>query len=160
QIMATLSVSEIESYIKTCGLYRNKAKSIVALSQTLVTSYNGKVPHDRSLLEALPGVGKKTAGVFIAQQTCGNAFPVDTHIKRCAHRWKLSKNNDPNKIEKDLQGLFPKTLWNKLHLQIILYARKYSPAKAFDPLKCEIQQFVDAQTQRKKNMSSTSLYFM
>ena len=152
--MSTLSVGEIESYIKTCGLYRNKAKAIVALSKTLVTTYNGNVPHDRELLEALPGVGKKTAGVFIAQQTNGDAFPVDTHIKRCAHRWKLSNNNDPNKIEKDLQALFPKNLWNKLHLQIILYARRYSPAKGFDPSKCEIQQYVDIQTKRKKNISS------
>ena len=143
QKMSRLEIDTIASYIKTCGLYRSKANHISKLSQILIEKYNGHIPHKRSELVKLPGVGQKTAGVFIAQKTNGDAFHVDTHIIRCANRWELSTKQNPNQVEKQLCMLFPKYLWNKLHLQMIYYARQYSPARGFIPSDCKIQQYID-----------------
>jgi len=136
--MATLKVEEIEELIRSCGLYKMKSKAISSLSKILVEQFNGEVPSDLSSLESLPGVGHKTASVVIAQAFNTPAFPVDTHIHRCAKRWGLSDGKNVEKTEKDLKKAFLKKDWIKLHLQIIYYARKYCPAKAHEVENCPI----------------------
>lgn len=126
--MAELPLQTIQSIIKPIGLSPQKAKAIKALSKILIEKYQGKVPKTLEELESLPGVGHKTASVVLAQAFHIPAFPVDTHIFRCAHRWKLSTGKTVAKVEEDLKKLFPKSTWIKRHLQIILFARKYCPA--------------------------------
>ncbi|MCM5663283.1 endonuclease III domain-containing protein [Galbibacter mesophilus] len=130
--MVKLSVEEIREIIKPVGLSPMKSKGIHGLSQILIEKYNGEVPADMEALEALPGVGHKTASVVISQAFGIPAFPVDTHIHRLMYRWGLSNGKNVTQTEKDAKRLFKKELWNKLHLQIIYYAREYSPARGWN----------------------------
>ncbi len=136
--MAALPVEEIEDIIRPCGLAPRKAKAISELSRILVEKYDGKVPDDWKALEALPGVGHKTASVVMSQAFGHPAFPVDTHIHRLAARWKLSDGKNVKKTEADLKKLFPEDLWNKLHLQIIYYGREKCPARGHKIEECPI----------------------
>lgn len=130
--MVKLSVEEIKEIIKPIGLSRMKSKGIYGLSKILIEKYNGKVPQNFEALEELPSVGHKTASVVMSQAFGVPAFPVDTHIHRLMYRWNLSSGKNVIQTEKDAKRLFPKTLWNKLHLQIIYYGRIYSPARGWD----------------------------
>ena len=127
--MLRLSPEEILAFIKPCGLAPRKSEAISKLSQLLVEKHNGEVPASFADLEALPGVGHKTASVVMAQAFGVPAFPVDTHIHRLAYRWTLSTGKSVEKTEKDLKRIFPKEHWIKLHLQIIYFGREYCPAK-------------------------------
>lgn len=127
--MVLLTVDEIREIIKPCGLSPTKAKNIHRLSEILIEKYNGKVPKSFEALESLPGVGHKTASVVMAQAFHVPAFPVDTHIFRCARRWGLSKGKTAEKVEEDLKKQFPRKDWIKVHLQIIYFARKFCPAR-------------------------------
>ncbi|MGB5243688.1 MAG: endonuclease III [Lutimonas sp.] len=129
--MVKLSVSEIESIIKPVGLSPMKSKSIHRLSEILLEKHQGQVPKNFKDLEELPGVGHKTASVVMSQAFGVPAFPVDTHIHRLMYRWNLSSGKNVVQTEKDAKRLFPKELWNKLHLQIIFYGREYSPARGW-----------------------------
>jgi endonuclease-3 len=140
--MARLEVEEIREAIQSCGLSPTKSRNIKALSQILCERFGGVVPCGFDELESLPGVGHKTASVVMAQAFGQPAFPVDTHIHRCAKRWKLSDGLNVEKTERDLKRLFPKTCWNRLHLQIIYFARLYCPAKKHDPDVCPICSWV------------------
>lgn len=136
--MALVSVEEIQAIIKPCGLAPTKSKAISALSKILIEMYGGEVPKSFEELEALPGVGHKTASVVMAQAFGVPAFPVDTHIHRLAYRWGLSNGKSVEKTEKDLKRLFHKSLWNRLHLQIIFFGREYCPARGHNPYQCPI----------------------
>jgi len=138
QKMAHLSVAEIRSIIKPCGLSPAKSKHIHETSKLLVDRFAGKVPRTFEELESLPGVGHKTASVVMSQVFGVSAFPVDTHIHRLAHRWGLSNGKSVKQTEMDLKRLFPEKLWNKLHLQMIYFGRKYCPARGHDEKKCPI----------------------
>ena len=130
--MVKLSVDEIKEIIRPCGLSPMKSKGIYGLSKIIIKKYNGKVPQTFDQLEELPAVGHKTASVVMSQAFGHPAFPVDTHIHRLMFRWGLSNGSNVKQTEKDAKRLFPKEKWNKLHLQIIYYARKYSPARAWN----------------------------
>lgn len=136
--MAKVPVQAIEDVIRPCGLSPRKSRAISELSQILVEKYGGVVPQDWEALEALPGVGHKTASVVMSQGFGVPAFPVDTHIHRLAWRWGLSSGKSVEQTERDLKALFPENLWNKLHLQIIFYGREHCPAKTHNPHKCLI----------------------
>ena len=136
--MAKLDISEIQEIIKPCGLSPAKSKAIHQLSNILVDKYVGEVPQTFEALEALPGVGHKTASVVMSQAFGFPAFPVDTHIHRLAYRWALSNGKNVTQTEKDLKSLFPKDTWNKLHLQIIYFGREYCPARNHDFSSCPI----------------------
>lgn len=138
QDMSRLDVKEIENIIRPCGLSPRKSKAIFELSNILVEKHGGSVPQSFKELEALPGVGHKTASVVMSQAFGVPAFPVDTHIHRLAHRWGLSTGKNVEKTEADLKKLFPKEKWNKLHLRIIYFGREYCPARGHDPRKCPI----------------------
>ena len=138
QKMAKLSVEEILSYIKTCGLAPTKARNIKKLSQMLIDLYDGSVPETFEKLEALPGVGHKTASVVMTQCFGNPAFPVDTHIHRLAKRWKLSEGKNVDQVESDLKKLFPKSSWHDIHLQIIFYGREHCTARGCDGHTCMI----------------------
>lgn len=127
--MIQLKEEDIRAIIKPCGLSPQKAKAIKELSRQLIEKHDGKVPKTFEELEALPGVGHKTASVVMAQAFRIPAFPVDTHIFRCARRWQLSIGTTVVAVEKDLKKLFDETDWIRLHLQIIYYARTYCPAR-------------------------------
>lgn len=129
--MVKLSVDEIRDIIKPVGLSPMKSKGIYGLSKILIEKHNGEVPIDMEALEELPAVGHKTASVVMAQAFDIPAFPVDTHIHRLMYRWNLSNGKSVTQTEKDAKRLFPKELWNKLHLQIIYYGREYSPARGW-----------------------------
>lgn len=129
--MVRLSVEEIREIIKPVGLSPMKSKGIHGLSEILIDKYNGEVPQSFEALEALPAVGHKTASVVMSQAFGIPAFPVDTHIHRLMYRWNLSNGKNVVQTEKDAKRLFPKELWNKLHIQIILYGREYSPARGW-----------------------------
>jgi endonuclease III len=144
QEMIKLSVEEIEVFIKTCGLFRSKAKAILELSHILIDKFSGIVPNDINALETLPGVGHKTASVVMTQCFNTPAFPVDTHIHRCAMRWGLSSGKNVVQTEKDMKDLFPKNLWGKIHLQIIYYARSYCPAKKHNENECTICNYCNS----------------
>lgn len=130
--MVKLSIDEIREIIKPVGLSPMKSKGIHGLSKILIEKYNGRVPADFEALESLPAVGHKTASVVMAQAFNIPAFPVDTHIHRLMYRWGLSNGKNVVQTEKDAKRIFPKELWNKLHLQIIFYGREYSPARGWD----------------------------
>jgi endonuclease-3 len=130
--MIKLSVDEIREIIKPVGLSPAKSKGIHGLSKILVENYDGQVPKTIEALEEFPAVGHKTASVVVSQAFGIPAFPVDTHIHRLMYRWNLSNGKNVIQTEKDAKRLFPKKLWNKLHLQIIYYGRKYSPARGWD----------------------------
>ncbi len=136
--MQKLGQDRIQEIIRPCGLAPMKAKGIFGLSKILEEKYDGKVPEDMKLLEQLPGVGHKTASVVMCQAFGEPAFPVDTHIHRLAWRWKLSTGKNVVKTERDLKRLYPKNIWNKLHLQIIYFGREYCPARGHNPRTCPI----------------------
>jgi len=133
KIMAKQDPEEVRGIIRPCGLSPTKSKAIVNLSKLLMEHHNGVVPESFEELEKLPGVGHKTASVVMAQAFGIPAFPVDTHIHRLMKRWKLTSGKSVEQTEKDAKRLFPRELWNKLHLQIIFYGREYSPARGFKP---------------------------
>jgi endonuclease-3 len=136
--MVKLSVNEIREIIKPCGLSPFKSKAIHQLSEIIIGKHQGNVPQNFEDLEALPGVGHKTASVVMAQAFGVPAFPVDTHIHRLAERWKLSNGKNVDQTEKDLKRLIPKDLWNKAHLQIIFYGREFCPARGHHIENCII----------------------
>ena len=138
QKMARLEVSQIQSMIREVGLAATKAKNIRRLSELLLERHQGEIPHTFEELEALPGVGHKTAGVVLAQAFGIPAFPVDTHIHRLAARWGLSNGRNVDQTERDLKAVFPKNAWNALHLQIIFFGREYCPARYHDLSQCPI----------------------
>jgi len=138
QDMAILEEDEILEAIKSCGLAPKKSRAIKRLSEILVENYNGEVPDDFASLEALPGVGHKTASVVMSQWFGFPAFPVDTHIHRLAQRWGLTNGKSVRQTEIDLKKLFDKKDWNKLHLQIIFYGREFCSAHGCDGTVCEI----------------------
>jgi endonuclease-3 len=129
QEMVKLTIPQIQKIIKPCGLSPTKAKNIWHLSKILIEEYGGKVPNTFEALESLPGVGHKTASVVMCQAFHIPAFPIDTHIYRCARRWGLSNGKTVEKVEADLKKLFPKKDWIKVHLQIIHFARQHCPAR-------------------------------
>ena len=130
--MSKLSINEIKEIIRPCGLSPMKSKGIYGLTRIILEKHNGKVPQTFEELEELPSVGHKTASVVMSQAFGYPAFPVDTHIHRLMFRWGLSNGTNVKQTEKDAKRLFPKDKWNKLHLQIIYYARKYSPARGWN----------------------------
>ena len=130
--MIKLSVEEIREIIRPVGLSPMKSKGIFGLSKILIDKHNGKVPQKLEDLEELPAVGHKTASVVVSQAFGIPAFPVDTHIHRTLYRWGMSNGKSVKKTEEDAKRLFPKELWNKLHLQIIYYARAFSPARGWN----------------------------
>lgn len=136
--MSQLDVELIYDIIKPCGLAPKKSAAILGLSKIILEKHNGQVPQSFEALEALPGVGHKTASVVMSQAFGVPAFPVDTHIHRLAMRWGLSEGKNVEQVERDLKALFPKKLWNKLHLQIIFFGRQYCPARSHNPLNCPI----------------------
>jgi len=136
--MACVPVDEIRDIIRPCGLSPRKSEAISQLSQLLVNRYDGEVPRTFEDLESLPGVGHKTASVVMSQAFGVPAFPVDTHIHRLATRWGLSNGKNVEQTEKDLKALFPKSNWNRLHLQIIFYGRSFCPARGHNTLNCPI----------------------
>lgn len=138
EAMAKLPVEEIHALIKTCGLAPAKAKNIAALSKLLVEQHGGKVPRTLEELEALPGVGHKTASVVLCQAFGIPAFPVDTHIHRLAERWGLSDGRSVEQTERDLKAVFPEASWIPLHLRIILFGREHCPALRHDLSRCPI----------------------
>lgn len=140
--MIKLSVDEIRAIIKPVGLSPMKAKGIYGLSHILIDKHKGEVPANFTDLEALPSVGHKTASVVMSQAFGIPAFPVDTHIHRLMYRWNLTTGKNVAQTEKDAKRLFPKELWNKLHLQIIFYGREHSPARGWDMKRDVIYQMI------------------
>jgi len=136
--MAALSVDRILAHIRTVGLAPTKAKNLKAMAGLLLERHGGQVPDDIDALEALPGVGHKTASVVVCQAFGRPAFPVDTHIHRLAARWGLSNGKDVVKTEADLKKLFPKDTWIRRHLQIIYFGREHCPARGHDLRQCPI----------------------
>ncbi len=138
QKMIQLTKEEIREIIRPCGLAPKKSAAIWELSRILIDQYGGKVPANFEALEALPGVGHKTASVLMSQAFGFPAFPVDTHIHRLAQRWGLSDGKNVVQTERDLKALFKEESWNKLHLQIIFFGRAHCPARGHDANKCPI----------------------
>ncbi len=136
--MAKVPVEKIKEIIRPCGLSPKKSQAISDLSKILIEKHNGNVPNTFHDLEALPGVGHKTASVVMSQAFGVPAFPVDTHIHRLAYRWNLSSGKNVDQTEKDLKRIFSEQLWNILHLQIIYYGREYCTARAHNVDKCII----------------------
>ena len=136
--MQKIPVNTIYKIIRPCGLAPQKSKAIYNLSKILVKEFNGKVPKNFEDLEALPGVGHKTASVVMSQGFGHPTFPIDTHIHRLAQRWGLTNGKNVKQTEKDLKTLFPKKSWNKLHLQIIYYGREFCTARSCYGLECKI----------------------
>ncbi len=137
---ATADLDELESYIRTCGLYRSKAKNLIAAGQALVERYGGQVPLSRAELAELPGAGLKTAGVVSITLGGDNAFPVDTHIRRLSNRLGFSREDDPDKVERDLQQLLPPDRWAKGHQLLIWHGRRTCTARAPACERCEVAQ--------------------
>jgi endonuclease-3 len=138
QAMVLVPVDQIQEIIRPCGLSPRKSKAISELSRILLDEHGGQVPQNFPALEALPGVGHKTASVVMAQAFGVPAFPVDTHIHRLAQRWKLTDGKNVEQTEADLKRLFPRERWNKLHLQIIFYGREYCSARGCDGTVCPL----------------------
>lgn len=136
--MVLMSIEDIENIIRPCGLSPSKSKAIWNLSRILIDKHQGKVPQSFKELEELPGVGHKTASVVMSQAFGIPAFPVDTHIHRLATRWKLTNGKNVEQTERDCKQLFPESLWNKLHLQIIFYGREFCPARGHLIDSCKI----------------------
>ena len=136
--MVKLEVEEIAAIIRPCGLAPAKSKAIHRLSEILLEKHKGEVPNTFEELEYLPGVGHKTASVIMSQVFEVPAFPVDTHIHRLMHRWKLSTGKNVEQTERDAKRLFPENIWNKLHLQIIYFGREYCPARGHNENTCPI----------------------
>lgn len=136
--MAQRTVAEIDAIVRPCGLAPRKATAIRELSRLILEKHGGAVPRTFEELEALPGVGHKTASVVMSQAFGHPAFPVDTHIHRLAQRWKLTDGRSVEQTEHDLKRLFPEASWNALHLQIIYYGREHCSARGCDGTVCEI----------------------
>ena len=136
--MLKLSVEEIQQIIRPCGLSPMKSKGIYGLSQMIMELHNGEVPASFEALEAMPGVGHKTASVVMSQAFGVPAFPVDTHIHRLAYRWRLSAAKSVEETERDLKRLIPRDRWNKAHLQIIFMGREFCPARGHIIEKCPV----------------------
>ena len=150
QKMVKLSVEEIRDIIRPVGLSPMKSKGIFELSRILIEKYNGRVPNDIKALESLPAVGHKTASVVMSQAFGVPSFPVDTHIHRLMYRWGFSSGKNVMTTEKDAKRLFPRDLWNKLHLQIIFYGREYSPARGWNIQKDIITKSIGRKSILKK----------
>ncbi len=148
--MVKLSVEQIAEIIRPCGLTPMKSKGIRGLSEILIEKYEGQVPASFEALESLPAVGHKTASVVMSQAFNVPAFPVDTHIHRLMFRWGLSNGKSVVQTERDAKRIFPENLWNKLHLQIIYYARAYSPARGWDLEKDVISQKIGRKSEIAK----------
>ena len=143
--MVKLTVAQIDAHVRPCGLAPRKAQAIRRLSELLIELHRGEVPRTFAELEALPGVGHKTASVVMSQAWGVPAFPVDTHIHRLAQRWRLTKAGaDVVRTERDLKRLFPEVHWNALHLRIIYYGREHCTARGCDGMSCEICSTVNA----------------
>lgn len=140
EAMAALPVENIREIIRPCGLSPQKSKALKELSRLLLERHGGQVPRTFKELEALPGVGHKTASVIMAQAFGVPAFPVDTHIHRLARRWGLSDGRNVVQTERDLKKLFPQEAWNRLHLQMIFYGREHCTARGCDGSTCELCQ--------------------
>ncbi|MCL4109379.1 UNVERIFIED_CONTAM: hypothetical protein GTU68_033204 [Idotea baltica] len=149
QEMIHVPVEEIREIIKPCGLSPRKSKAISELSHILIKEHDGEVPESFEALEALPGVGHKTASVVMSQGFGHPAFPVDTHIQRLIYRWGLSNGKNVVQTEKDCKRLFAEELWNKLHLQIIFFGREYCKARGHEPSECPICSVVGRATLTK-----------
>ncbi|MBF8262825.1 MAG: nth [Parachlamydiales bacterium] len=134
--MADLDPQKIEAIIRPCGLAPTKSRAISQLSRDLIEHHNGQVPETLEELEKLPGVGHKTASVVLIHAFHKTALPVDTHIHRCAKRWGLSSGKSVKQTERDLKAAFPKSHWARIHLQMILFARKYCTARGHHPAQC------------------------
>ena len=147
--MVDLGIDNIYKYIKQLGLSRQKSKNTYNLSKILLEKYNGLVPNTFEELESLPGVGHKTASVVMSQIFNVPSFPVDTHIHRLSQRWGLTNGKSVIQTEKDLKRIFPISLWNKLHLQIIFYGREYCTARGCDGTKCYICKKVHPNRKKK-----------
>jgi endonuclease-3 len=152
QQMRKLSVPEIRSIIKPCGLSPAKSKAIAALSRILVEKHGGTVPDRFEDLEALPGVGHKTASVVMVQAFGKPAFPVDTHIHRLAARWGLSNGRSVEQTEHDLKKLFPQDSWGRVHLQMILFGRQHCPARGHDLTACPICSWAASKARVQREM--------
>ena len=148
ETMSQIEVEDIRQVIRPCGLSPAKSKAIRRLSEILVEEHAGQVPESFEALEALPGVGHKTASVVMSQAFGHPTFPVDTHIHRLAARWGLSNGRSVAITERDLKKVFPRRAWNKLHLQIIYFGRNYCPARAHDLIQCPICSW--AATKKRK----------
>lgn len=146
--MVKVPVAKIQEIIRPCGLSPQKAKAIAGLSRLLMDNHGGAVPRTFAELEALPGVGHKTASVVMAQAFGVPAFPVDTHIHRLAQRWKLTNGRSVEQTEADLKKLFPREHWNALHLRIIFYGREHCTARGCDGTVCEICRTVAPERKR------------
>lgn len=140
QEMVRLSTEAIESIVRPCGLGPQKAKAIWNLSQMILERYDGEVPSTMEELQTLPGVGRKTASVVMAQAFGVPSFPVDTHIHRLAQMWELTSGQSVTQTERDLKKVFPKERWNQIHLQIIFYGRQECPARGCNGLRCDLCQ--------------------
>jgi endonuclease-3 len=149
EAMARLSVEEIHALIREIGLANSKAKNLKGLAEK-ITQQGGRVPESFEGLEALPGVGHKTASVVMAQGFGHPAFPVDTHIHRLADRWGLSDGSNVVKTERDLKKVFPRETWNKLHLQIIYFGREYCPALYHDLTQCPICSWASTRKRQRE----------
>lgn len=146
--MAALPVERILEHIRTCGLAPTKARNVRETARLLVERHRGRVPDDLEALEALPGVGHKTASVVVAQAFGRPAFPVDTHIHRLAWRWALSDGSSVERTEHDLKRVFPESAWSVLHLQMIFFGRSHCPARGHDPEVCPICAWASPRSRR------------
>ena len=152
--MVKLSIEDIRNIIKPVGLSPMKSKGIHGLSKMIIDKHNGEVPQSFEALESFPAVGHKTASVVMSQAFGVPAFPVDTHIHRLMYRWNLSNGKNVVQTEKDAKRLFPKELWNDLHLQIIWYGRQYSPARGWNLEKDIITKTIGRQSVLKSHPQS------
>jgi endonuclease III len=156
--MSKVPVEDIREIIKPCGLSPAKSKAISTLSSIILEKHSGEVPESFEALEALPGVGHKTASVVMSQAFGHPAFPVDTHIHRLATRWGLSSGKNVVETERNLKAIFPEDLWNKLHLQIIFFGRKYCPARGHQKEACPIcSKYGAALAVTKKGVAPTGI---
>jgi endonuclease-3 len=147
--LAALPVATIQRLIRSCGLAPTKARNLKALSRALVEEHAGRVPADFEALQRLPGVGRKTASVVLAQAFGIPAFPVDTHIHRLAARWRLSSGKSVRQTEEDLRRVFPKERWGDVHLQIISFGREHCPARGHLPEACPICAWAAGRSRRR-----------
>ncbi len=154
EAMAKLPVTTIRSVIRPCGLSPAKSKAIKGLSKILVAKHGGEVPRSFEELEALPGVGHKTASVVMVQAFGKPAFPVDTHIHRLAARWGLSSGRNVVQTERDLKKLFPEESWGRVHLQIILFGREHCPARGHDLTGCPICSWAASQARIRREATT------
>lgn len=152
--MIKLGTKEIMKIIKPCGLSPKKSKSIHELSKIIVKKHNRKVPESFEELEALPGVGHKTASVVMSQGFGHPAFPVDTHVHRLAQRWKLTNGKNVKQTEEDLKRIFPQSDWNRLHIQIIMYGREFCTARGCDGTTCSKKPCSILNSNRKRAIST------